>query len=261
MRACRNEFLASGRKCARRRDALGDKLLRDHDRFWSGSFQGAYFGRALPSTSWCCQALIACAPGCFRSTASTKLSGPPMLDAFSRTVVSADAKTAPVGGSELANLRDYVRNGNKRLDAVNAITSNAYCIVSDAVTGMICENTGLIQAGGNCYPTRRMAACLRDGEIVLRYISYALLAGDASVLDDRCLNGLKETYIALGVPTQSAARAVAIMKSAATALIGQTNTPENGGTKYRKMETTQGDCSELVSEAGSYFDRVIGAIS
>ena len=116
-----------------------------------------------------------------------------MLDAFSRTVVSADAKTAPVGGSELASLRSYVQDGNKRLDAVNAITSNAYCIVSDAVTGMICENTGLIQAGGNCYPTRRMAACLRDGEIVLRYISYALLAGDASVLDDRCLNGLKET--------------------------------------------------------------------
>ena len=184
-----------------------------------------------------------------------------MLDAFSRTVVSADAKTAPVGGSELADLRSYVRDGNKRLDAVNAITSNAYCIVSDAVTGMICENTGLIQAGGNCYPTRRMAACLRDGEIVLRYISYALLAGDASVLDDRCLNGLKETYIALGVPTQSAARAVAIMKSAATALIDQTNTPASGGSKYRKMETTQGDCSALVSEAGSYFDRVIGAIS
>ena len=79
-----------------------------------------------------------------------------MLDAFSRTVVSADAETAPVGGSELADLRSYVRDGNKRLDAVNAITSNAYCIVSDAVTGMICENTGLIQAGGNCYPTRRM---------------------------------------------------------------------------------------------------------
>ena len=124
-----------------------------------------------------------------------------MLDAFSRSVVSADAKTAPVGGSDLAGLRSYVSQGNKRLDAVNAITSNASCIVSDAVTGMICENTGLIQAGGNCYPNRRMAACLRDGEIVLRYISYALLAGDASVLDDRCLNGLKETYIALGVPT------------------------------------------------------------
>jgi phycoerythrin beta chain len=106
-----------------------------------------------------------------------------------------------------------------------------------------------------------MAACLRDGEIVLRYISYALLAGDASVLDDRCLNGLKETYIALGVPTQSAARAVAIMKASATAHIGETNTPGLGGKRFRKMETTQGDCSALVSEAGAYFDRVIGAVS
>jgi len=29
-----------------------------------------------------------------------------------------------------------VANGNKRLDAVNAIASNASCIVSDAVSGM-----------------------------------------------------------------------------------------------------------------------------
>ena len=50
----------------------------------------------------------------------------------------------------------------------------------------------------NVYDTnRKMAACLRDGEIILRYVTYALLTGDASVLKDRCLNGLKETYSAL----------------------------------------------------------------
>jgi len=199
---------------------------------------------------------------------STRTPGPlPMLDAFSRAVVSADSKTAPIGGGELAALRNYVAEGNKRLDAVNAITSNASCIVSDAVTGMICENTGLIQAGGNCYPNRRMAACLRDGEIVLRYVSYALLAGDASVLDDRCLNGLKETYIALGVPLQSAGRAVAIMKASTVAHIGQTNTNPGSANsnpaekRYQKMATTQGDCSSLIAEAASYFDRVVGALS
>jgi phycoerythrin beta chain len=186
-----------------------------------------------------------------------------MLDAFSRAVVSADAKTAAIGGGDIAALKGFIAEGNKRLDAVNAITSNASCIVSDAVTGMICENTGLIQAGGNCYPNRRMAACLRDGEIVLRYISYALLAGDASVLDDRCLNGLKETYVALGVPLQSAARAVAIMKASSTAHINETNTTGTNPveTRFRKMETVQGDCSALVAEAASYFDRVISALS
>jgi phycoerythrin beta chain len=186
-----------------------------------------------------------------------------MLDAFSRAVVSADSKNAAIGGNELAGLRAYVAAGNKRLDAVNAISSNASCIVSDAVTGMICENTGLIQAGGNCYPNRRMAACLRDGEIVLRYISYALLAGDSSVLDDRCLNGLKETYIALGVPLQSAARAVGIMKASSTAHINETNTSGTNPdeTRFRKMETIQGDCSALVAEAASYFDRVASALA
>lgn len=56
-----------------------------------------------------------------------------------------------------------------------------------------------------------MAACLRDAEIILRYISYALITGDGSILNDRCLNGLKETYSALGVPTGNTARAIAIM--------------------------------------------------
>ncbi|NEP02696.1 MAG: bleomycin hydrolase [Symploca sp. SIO2E9] len=176
-----------------------------------------------------------------------------MLDAFSRAVVTADSKTACIGGAELAGLQSFIAEGNKRLDAVNAISSNASCIVSDAVAGMICENTGLIQAGGNCYPTRRMAACLRDGEIILRYITYAILSGDASVLDDRCLNGLKETYIALGVPTGSAGRAVGIMKAAAVAFV--TNTASQ-----RKFELTSGDCASLAAETAGYFDRVTAAI-
>ena len=182
-----------------------------------------------------------------------------MLDAFSRAVVAADASTAPI--SDLSGLKSFVAEGNKRLDAVNAIASNASCVVSDAIAGMICENQGLIQAGGNCYPTRRMAACLRDGEIVLRYISYAVLAGDASVLDDRCLNGLKETYAALGVPTTSTVRAVQIMKACAVAHINDTNTEAAAGARFKKMGAAQGDCKALTAEASGYFDRVISALS
>ena len=177
-----------------------------------------------------------------------------MLDAFSRVVVNSDAKAAYVGGSDLQALKSFIAEGNKRLDAVNAIVSNASCMVSDAVSGMICENPGLISPGGNCYTNRRMAACLRDGEIILRYVSYALLAGDASVHEDRCLNGLKETYIALGVPTNSSIRAVSIMKAQAVAFITNTATE-------RKMSYAAGDCNSLASEVASYFDRVGSAIS
>lgn len=177
-----------------------------------------------------------------------------MLDAFSKVVVTSDSTASYVGGSDLEALKKFIADGNKRLDAVNAIVSNASCIVSDAVSGMICENPGLIAPAGNCYTNRRMAACLRDGEIILRYISYALLAGDPSVLEDRCLNGLKETYIALGVPTNSSVRAVNIMKAASVAFI--TNTASK-----RKMDTTGGDCSALSSEVATYCEKVGSAIS
>jgi phycoerythrin beta chain len=177
-----------------------------------------------------------------------------MLDAFSRVVVNSDAKAAYVGGSDLQALKTFISDGNKRLDSVNSIVSNASCIVSDAVSGMICENPGLISPGGNCYTNRRMAACLRDGEIILRYVSYALLAGDGSVLEDRCLNGLKETYIALGVPNNSSVRSVSIMKAASVAFVNNT-------ASQRKVEIASGDCSALCAEVASYFDRVSAAIS
>lgn len=176
-----------------------------------------------------------------------------MLDAFSKAVVGADTKTAYIGSADLAALKQFIAAGNKRLDSVNAITSNSSCIVSDAVSGMICENPGLISAGGNCYTNRRMAACLRDGEILLRYVAYALLAGDASVLEDRALNGLKETYIALGVPIPSAIRAVSIMKAASVAFINNT-------ASKRKIDTPQGDCSSLAAETASYFDKIADAL-
>lgn len=176
-----------------------------------------------------------------------------MLDAFSRTVSSADASGSFVGGSDLSALKSFIGEGNKRLDAVNAIASNASCIVTDSVAGIVCESPGLTAPGGGVYTNRKMAACLRDGEIVLRYVTYAVLTGDASILTDRCLNGLKETYAALGVPTGNTARAINIMKACAVAHI-------NNGAE-RKEAYTSGDCSALASEAAGYFDAAVAAIS
>ena len=177
-----------------------------------------------------------------------------MLDAFSKVITSADGKAAYVGGADLQALKKFVSEGNKRLDAVNAIVSNASCIVSDAVSGMICENPALISPSGNCYTNRRMAACLRDSEIILRYVSYSLLSGDSSVLEDRCLNGLKETYASLGVPTKGNLRAVDIMKKCSVAFINGTASPKKGS-------VPSGDCSGLASECAGYSDKVSSAIS
>ncbi|MEM6435531.1 MAG: bleomycin hydrolase [Cyanobacteria bacterium P01_D01_bin.115] len=184
-----------------------------------------------------------------------------MLDAFSKAVTSADAGGKFVGGGDLDSLKSFIAEGNKRLDAVNAIASNASCIVTDAIAGIVCESPGLTAPGGGVYTNRKMAACLRDGEIILRYITYAVLTGDASVLNDRCLNGLKETYSALGVPVGNTARAVNIMKACAVAHVNDSNTEAQAGSKFRQMGATKGDCAALTAEVASYFDAVVSAIS
>jgi phycocyanin beta chain len=171
-----------------------------------------------------------------------------MLDAFAKVVAQADARGDYVSNEQIDALNAMVSDGTKRLDAVNRITGNASAIVANAARALFAEQPQLIAPGGNAYTNRRMAACLRDMEIILRYVTYAIFTGDASVLDDRCLNGLKETYLALGVPGASVATGVQKMKEAA---VGIANDP-NG--------ITRGDCSALMSEISSYFDRAAAAV-
>ena len=172
-----------------------------------------------------------------------------MLDAFAKVVSQADARGEYLNAGQLDALGAMVAEGNKRMDTVNRITANASAIVANAARSLFAEQPQLIAPGGNAYTSRRMAACLRDMEVILRYITYAVFAGDASVLDDRCLNGLRETYLALGTPGASVAVGVSKMKEAALAIVNDRN------------GITQGDCSAIASEVASYFDRAASAVA
>jgi len=172
-----------------------------------------------------------------------------MFDAFTKVVAQADARGEFLNAGQIDALAAMVAESNKRMDAVNRITSNASKIVTNAARDLFDQQPALIAPGGNAYTHRRMAACLRDMEIVLRYITYAVFTGDASVLEDRCLNGLRETYLALGVPGASVAEGIRKMKDAAIAIANDRN------------GITPGDCSALMSEIGTYFDRAAAAVA
>ena len=172
-----------------------------------------------------------------------------MLDGFSKVVAQADAQGQYLSTGQLDALAAMVADGNKRMDTVNRITSNSSTIVANASRSLFADQPNLIAPGGNAYTSRRMAACLRDMEIILRYVTYAIFAGDASVLDDRCLNGLRETYLALGTPGSSVAAGVQKMKAAAVEIASNTN------------GITNGDCSALMSEVAGYFDRAAAAVA
>ncbi|BAD78691.1 phycocyanin beta subunit [Synechococcus elongatus PCC 6301] len=171
------------------------------------------------------------------------------FDAFTKVVAQADARGEFLSDAQLDALSRLVAEGNKRIDTVNRITGNASSIVANAARALFAEQPSLIAPGGNVYTNRRMAACLRDMEIILRYVTYAVFTGDASILDDRCLNGLRETYLALGVPGASVAEGVRKMKDAAVAIVSDRN------------GITQGDCSAIISELGSYFDKAAAAVA
>jgi phycocyanin beta chain len=172
-----------------------------------------------------------------------------MFDAFTRVVSQADARGAYLSNEQLDGLSAMVGDGLKRIDAVNRITGSSSAIVANAARALFAEQPQLIQPGGNAYTNRRMAACLRDMEIVLRYVTYATFSGDASVLEDRCLNGLRETYVALGVPGASVAAGISKMKDAAIAIANDRN------------GITPGDCSALMSEIAGYFDKAAAAVA
>ncbi|NES23992.1 MAG: phycocyanin subunit beta [Symploca sp. SIO3E6] len=171
-----------------------------------------------------------------------------MFDAFTKVVSQADARGEYLSTAQIDALAAMVADGNKRMDAVNRITSNSSAIVASAARSLFGEQPQLIAPGGNAYTSRRMAACLRDMEIILRYVTYAIYAGDASVLEDRCLNGLRETYQALGTPGASVAVGVTKMKDAAIAIANDSN------------GITPGDCSSLISEIGGYFDKAAASV-
>lgn len=171
-----------------------------------------------------------------------------MLDAFTKVVAQADTRGELVSNSQIDALMSVVKDGSKRYDVVNRITGNASTIVANAARSLFEEQPQLIAPGGNAYTNRRVSACVRDMEIVLRYVTYAMFTGDASVLDDRCLNGLRETYLALGVPGSSMSSSITKMKEAALAIAND------------RANITQGDCSALMSELSSYFDRAASSV-
>jgi phycobilisome core component len=134
-----------------------------------------------------------------------------MRDAIGQLIGRYDQLGRYLDRDALDRLNAYFGESALRLAAVELINREAAGIVREASQRLWLEDPELILPGGNAYTTRRLAACLRDMDYFLRYASYALIAGDLTVLDERVLNGLDDTYKSLGVPTGPTVRAIALL--------------------------------------------------
>jgi allophycocyanin beta subunit len=142
-----------------------------------------------------------------------------MQDAITSVINSSDVQGKYLDASSLSKLQAYFGTGELRVRAAGTISANAATIVKEAVAKSLLYSD-ITRPGGNMYTTRRYAACIRDLDYYLRYSTYAMLAGDPSILDERVLNGLKETYNSLGVPVAATSQAIQAMKEVTASLVG-----------------------------------------
>ncbi|MEM9002531.1 MAG: allophycocyanin subunit beta [Cyanobacteria bacterium P01_F01_bin.86] len=144
-----------------------------------------------------------------------------MRDAVTTLIRSYDSTGRYLDQSALDSLKTYFDTGRARVQVAAMISANAAEIVKGAGSKLFETVPELIRPGGNAYTTRRYAACLRDMDYYLRYGSYAMVAGDSNVLDERVLQGLRETYNSLGVPIGPTVMGIQIMKDMIKAKAGE----------------------------------------
>ena len=83
------------------------------------------------------------------------------------------------------------------------------------------------------------ATCLRDMDYYLRLVTYGVVAGDVTPIEEIGVIGARELYRSLGTPLEAMAESVREMKSVAMGIL------------------TGSDAEE----AGFYFDYVIGSLA
>lgn len=135
-----------------------------------------------------------------------------MRDAVTNLIGTYDVAGRYFDRNAIDQMKSYFETGTARVQAAAALNTNAAAIVKQAGLKLFEELPELIRPGGNAYTTRRYAACLRDMDYYLRYATYALVAGSMDVLDERVLQGLRETYNSLGVPIGPTVQGIQIMK-------------------------------------------------
>nr|YP_010198750.1 allophycocyanin beta 18 subunit [Gracilaria tikvahiae]UAD87983.1 allophycocyanin beta 18 subunit [Gracilaria tikvahiae]UAD88186.1 allophycocyanin beta 18 subunit [Gracilaria tikvahiae] len=112
----------------------------------------------------------------------------------------------------IEELNNYFVTASKRIKATEIINCKASKIVKEAATRLYEEQPELLRPGGNSYTTRRYAACLRDIEYYLRYASYAIIAANTNILQERVLDGLRDVYNSLSVPIAPTIRSIKLLQ-------------------------------------------------
>lgn len=161
------------------------------------------------------------------------------MSIVTKSIVNADAEARYLSPGELDRIKGFVTSGGARLRIAQALTDNRERIVKQAGDQLFQKRPDVVSPGGNAYGEEMTATCLRDMDYYLRLVTYGVVAGDVTPIEEIGLVGVREMYKSLGTPIDAVAEGVRAMKSVATGMMS----------------------AEDSAEAGSYFDYVIGGLA
>ena len=160
------------------------------------------------------------------------------MSIVTKAIVNADAEARYLSPGELDRIKSFVTGGERRLRIAQALTENRERIVKQAGDQLFQKRPDVVSPGGNAYGQEMTATCLRDMDYYLRLITYGVVAGDVTPIEEIGVVGVREMYKSLGTPVEAVAESVRAMKIVATSMMS----------------------GEDASEAGSYFDYLVGAM-
>jgi allophycocyanin alpha subunit len=161
------------------------------------------------------------------------------MSIVTKSIVNADAEARYLSPGELDQIKGFVTTGDKRLRIVQVLSESRERIVKQAGDSLFQKRPDVVSPGGNAYGEQMTATCLRDLDYYLRLVTYGIIAGDVTPIEEIGVVGVREMYKSLGTPIDAVAQGVREMKAAASSLLS----------------------AEDAAEASSYFDYVIGAMS
>jgi allophycocyanin alpha subunit len=161
------------------------------------------------------------------------------MSIVTKSIVNADAEARYLSPGELDRIKGFVTSGEKRLRVAQVLTENRERIVKQAGDQLFQKRPDVVSPGGNAYGQEMTATCLRDMDYYLRLITYGIVSGDVTPIEEIGIVGVREMYKSLGTPIDAVAGGISAMKSIAVGMMS----------------------GDDASEAGAYFDYVIGAMS
>jgi allophycocyanin alpha subunit len=160
------------------------------------------------------------------------------MSIVTKSIVNADAEARYLSPGEVERIKNFVASGERRLRIAQVLTENRERLVKQAGDQLFQKRPDVVSPGGNAYGQELTATCLRDLDYYLRLVTYGIVAGDVTPIEEIGVIGVREMYKSLGTPIDGVAEGIRGLKNVATTLMS----------------------GEDAAEAGSYFDYLVGAL-